>query len=127
MGNVLADNAYANLNKVVQHIHNQVYKGTRDRNRYQLTHGIYVWWEAGKITKIFERVTNRKLEFKQDKIAVENNHNNFGNIGFYHDATKLVNSAIMATTSPKKLEVYSQMGDLQRAVRSDVELLLNLA
>ena len=80
MGNVLADNAYANLNKVVQYIHNQVYKGTRDRNRYQLTHGIYVWWEAGKITKIFECVTNRKLEFKQDKIAVENNCNNFGNI-----------------------------------------------
>ena len=125
MGNALADYSYQNLNKIAENIHSKIYKGNRDRNRYQLTHGLYVWWENGKIVRIFDCVAHRKLEIGAGDPVVINNVNGFGPIGFYVDVQHMLNDAIRQTVSKKTVQTYEALNDLARLVRSDVNVLFS--
>lgn len=125
MGNALADYSYQNLNKIVENIHSKIYKGNRDRNRYQLTHGLYVWWEDGKIVRIFDCVAHRKLEIIDGKPMVEDNVNGFGPLGFYVDVQHMLNDAIRQTANKKTVQTYEALNDLARLVRSDVNVLFS--
>ena len=125
MGNVLADYAYQNLNKIVGNIHSKIYRGNRDRNRYQLTHGIYVWWENGKVVKLFECTHHKKLEIIDGKPKVEDNVNGFGPLGFYVDVRHMLNDAIRQTMNRKTVQTYETLNDLARLIRSDISVLFN--
>lgn len=127
MGNILVETAYNNLNRLVNHIHQKVYKGQRDRNRYQLNHSIYVWWEGGRITKIFDCTLHQKLEITPKGVFSEDNVNGFGNVGFYVDVQNLVDEAIKATAASKTVEVYSSLNNLQQALIADVKTVLTLS
>ena len=126
MGNALADYSYQNLNKIVGNIHSKVYKGNRDRNRYQLTHSLYVWWENGKIVRIFDCVVNKKLEIGAGDPVVLNNVNGFGPLSFYVDVRHMLEDAIRQTVNKKTVQTYEALNDLARLVRSDVNVLLNV-
>lgn len=126
MGNALADYSYQNLNKIVGNIHSKIYKGNRDRNRYQLTSSLYVWWENGKIVRIFDCVANKKLEISAGDPVVLNNVNGFGPLGFYVDVQHMLNDAIRQTVNKKTVQTYEALNDLARLVRSDVNVLFNV-
>ena len=123
MGNVLADLAYQSLNNIVENIHRKIYKGNRDRNRYQLTSSLYVWWENGRIVRIFDCAADKKLEIGVEKQIVANNTNGFGPIGFYVDVQHMLDEAICQTANPKTVQTYTALNDLARLVRSDVSVL----
>ena len=125
MGNVLADYSYQNLNKIVGNIHSKIYRGNRDHNRYQLTPGLYVWWENGKIVRIFDCVANKKLETGTGDPVVINNVNGFGPLGFYVDVQHMLNDAIRQTVNKKTVQTYETLNDLARIVRSDISVLFN--
>ena len=126
MGNALADYSYQNLNKIVENIHSKIYKGNRDRNRYQLTHSLYVWWENGKIVRIFDCVANKKLEIGAGDPVVLNNTNGFGPLGFYVNVQHMLNDAIRQTANKKTVQTYEALNDLARLVRSDVNVLFSV-
>lgn len=126
MGNALADYSYQNLNKIVENIHSKIYKGNRDRNRYQLTHSLYVWWENGKVVKLFECTDHKKLEIIDGKPMVEENVNGFGPLGFYVDVRHMLNDAIRQTVNKKTVQTYEALNDLARLVRSDVNVLFSV-
>lgn len=126
MGNALADYSYQNLNKIVENIHSKIYKGNRDRNRYQLTHSLYVWWENGKVVKLFECTDHKKLEIIDGKPMVEDNVNGFGPLGFYVDVRHMLEDAIRQTVNKKTVQTYEALNDLARLVRSDVNVLFSV-
>lgn len=126
MGNALADYSYQNLNNIVENIHSKIYKGNRDRNRYQLTHSLYVWWENGKVVKLFECTDHKKLEITDGKPTVEDNVNGFGPLGFYVDVRHMLNDAIRQTANKKTVQTYEALNDLARLVRSDVNVLFSV-
>lgn len=125
MGNALADYSYQNLNNIVENIHSKIYIGNRDRNRYQLTHSLYVWWENGKVVKLFECTDHKKLEIIDGKPMVEDNVNGFGPLGFYVDVRHMLNDAIRQTANKKTVQTYEALNDLARLVRSDVNVLFS--
>lgn len=126
MGNALADYSYQNLNKIVENIHSKIYKGNQDRNRYQLTHSLYVWWENGKVVKLFECTDHKKLEIIDGKPMVEDNVNGFGPLGFYVDVRHMLEDAIRQTVNKKTVQTYEALNDLARLVRSDVNVLFSV-
>lgn len=126
MGNALADYSYQNLNKIVKNIHSKIYKGNQDRNRYQLTHSLYVWWENGKVVKLFECTDHKKLEIIDGKPMVEDNVNGFGPLGFYVDVRHMLEDAIRQTVNKKTVQTYEALNDLARLVRSDVNVLFSV-
>ena len=126
MGNALADYSYQNLNKIVENIHSKIYKGNQDRNRYQLTHSLYVWWENGKVVKLFECTDHKKLEIIDGKPMVEDNVNGFGPLGFYVDVRHMLEDAIRQTANKKTVQTYEALNDLARLVRSDVNVLFSV-
>lgn len=126
MGNALADYSYQNLNKIVENIHSKIYKGNQDRNRYQLTHSLYVWWENGKVVKLFECTDHKKLEIIDGKPLVEDNVNGFGPLGFYVDVRHMLEDAIRQTANKKTVQTYEALNDLARLVRSDVNVLFSV-
>ena len=126
MGNALADYSYQNLNKIVENIHSKIYTGNQDRNRYQLTHSLYVWWENGKVVKLFECTDHKKLEIIDGKPTVEDNVNGFGPLGFYVDVRHMLEDAIRQTVNKKTVQTYEALNDLARLVRSDVNVLFSV-
>lgn len=126
MGNALADYSYQNLNNIVKNIHSKIYKGNQDRNRYQLTHSLYVWWENGKVVKLFECTDHKKLEIIDGKPMVEDNVNGFGPLGFYVDVRHMLEDAIRQTANKKTVQTYEALNDLARLVRSDVNVLFSV-
>ena len=125
MGNALADYSYLNLNKIVGNIHSKIYRGNRDRNRYQLTHGLYVWWEDGKIVRIFDCVAHKSFAIGARGPVVIDDVNGFGPLGFYVDVQHMLNDAIRQTVNKKTVQAYETLNDLVRIVRSDVSVLFN--
>lgn len=126
MGYAIADMAYQNLNALVQHIHNKVYKGKNDRNRYKLNHHIYVWWEAGKVTKIMDMVRHQSIDLTSSQPTTQPNVDGFGNIGFYADVTELLNEAVHATQPKRTIEVYTQQQEFHSILKSNTNLLLDI-
>ena len=51
---VLHEFVYKRLNNLVGYIHNKVYQGSNNRNRYKLNNYIYVWWQEDKIVRVFD-------------------------------------------------------------------------
>lgn len=126
MGNALADNAYRNINAIVENIHERIYKGNRDRNRYQLTHGIYVWWEARKVIKIFDCVEHKSLDLTDPDTKTQEHVNGMGNMGFYYDAQPILISAVKQSLDPQTVAAYEAMNDLERVVRSNLHMLFSM-
>ena len=126
MGNALADNAYRNINAIVENIHERIYKGNRDRNRYQLTHGIYVWWEAGKVIKMFDCVEHKSLDLTDPDTKTQDNVDGMGNMGFYYDARPILISAVKCTLDPQTIAAYESINDLERVVRSNLQNLFSM-
>lgn len=126
MGYAIADMSYQNLNALVQYIHNKVYTGTNNRNRYQLNHHIYVWWNAGKVTKIMDMVRHQSIDLTKDNPETVNNVDSLGNIGFYADVTKMLDEAVHATQPERTIRAYTRQDAFHRVLVSNTDLLLDV-
>ena len=58
----LQQTLYQKILNVTQYAHDIVYKGDRNRNRYQLTENLFVQYNAGLVTHIFD--TDKDLGLK---------------------------------------------------------------
>lgn len=126
MGYAIADQSYTNLVSFVHYIHNKVYKGNRDRNRYRINHHLYVWYEAGRVTKILDRVRHQSIDLTTSTPKTVNNVDSLGNIGFYADVTEMHNEAALATQPQRSIEAYTKAQSFHQIITSNTNLLLDV-
>ena len=101
---------YRKLFHITEFAHNQVYKGSRNKNRYKLTENIFIKWDGGLIVAIYDINKNIGLEVYYDlenTMLVKTDLTNMGPKGFYNDVNYLMEAAIKQVTSPIVLNSYS--------------------
>lgn len=126
---VLHEFVYKRLNNLVGYIHNKVYQGSNNRNRYKLNNYIYVWWQEDKIVRVFDTEQKKTLYILGDsekQLVVINNILEIGNYNFYTDVSQMLENSLRATQDPKTIEVYLKIGDLERYLNSSVKTLFSM-
>lgn len=98
---------------VTQYAHDIMYKGNNDRNRYQITDSLYVRYENGLITHIFDtdKDVGVKLQidtFLADAKLIRISIKEMGPKGFYVDTQHLMNQALKIFTPEVVLESYAR-------------------
>ena len=108
----LQQTLYQKILNVTQYAHDIVYKGDRNRNRYQLTEKLFVQYNAGLVTHIFD--TDKGLGLKlimvsdSDADLVRADMIEMGPKGFYVDVQKLSPTALKLFTPPTVIESYTR-------------------
>ena len=100
---------YRKLINYVGFAHNLVYKGNRDRNQYRIADNLYVKWNGGIITHIFDTKNSKGLEVVFD---MENTHlkriqlEGMGSKMMYADVRYLMPEAVRQNIHPAILNSY---------------------
>ena len=106
----LQQTLYQKILNVTQYAHDIVYKGDRNRNRYQLTENLFVQYNAGLVTHIFDtdKCLGLKLTMVSDSNAdlVRADMIEMGSKGFYVDVQNLSPTALKLFTPPTVIESY---------------------
>ena len=108
----LQQTLYQKILNVTQYAHDIVYKGDRNRNRYQLTENLFVQYNAGLVTHIFD--TDKGLGLKlimvsdSDADLVRADMIEMGPKGFYVDVQNLSPTALKLFTPLTVIESYTR-------------------
>ena len=108
----LQQTLYQKILNVTQYAHDIVYKGDRNRNRYQLTENLFVQYNAGLVTHIFD--TDKDLGLKLIMVSDSNadlvraSMSEMGPKGFYVDVQNLSPTALKLFTPPTVIESYTR-------------------
>ena len=108
----LQQTLYQKILNVTQYAHDIVYKGDRNRNRYQLTENLFVQYNAGLVTHIFD--TDKDLGLKLTMVSdskaylVRAYMIEMGPKGFYVDVQNLSPTALKLFTPPTVIESYTR-------------------
>lgn len=100
---------YRKLINYVGFAHSLVYKGNRDRNQYQIADNLYVKWNGGIITHIFDTENSKGLEVVFD---MENTHlkriqlEGLGSKMMYADVRYLMPEAVKQNMHPSNLNSF---------------------
>ena len=108
----LQQTLYQKILNVTQYAHDIVYKGDRNRNRYQITENLFVQYNAGLVTHIFDtdKDLGLKLIMVGDSAAdlVRTHISEMGPKGFYVDVQNLSDSALKLFTPLTVIESYTR-------------------
>ena len=106
----LQQTLYQKILNITQYAHDIVYKGDRNRNRYQLTEKLFVQYNAGLVTHIFDIDKNLGLKLimvsDSDADLVRADMIEMGSKGFYVDVQNLSPTALKLFTPPTVIESY---------------------
>lgn len=108
----LQQTLYQKILNVTMYAHDIVYKGDRNRNRYQITEHLFVQYNAGLVTHIFD--TDKDLGLKlimtgdSDADLVRAHISEMGPKGFYVDVQNLTPTALKLFTPAMVIESYAR-------------------
>lgn len=123
MGENLMHLSYSNIRTLVQGVHQQIYKGNNDRNRYQIKDNLFVWWSNGMITQIIDLENKTTGFFEPLKMQYESNDGQLKSKGFYVDIRKNIEKNLNQIYSPELLNLYLQQGDAFKSIQKDVDII----